>query len=216
MQQFLLACLLVCLLLFGSSPSSRGQPPATNNGLGTTDQLDLRPNVGPEQMPSVTTWRTYVSIALLIGVAVLFGMLLWVWLRVPPPASELPPHEWALTELDKLGDEEPVHAEEIRLRYTWLSYILRQYLDRQFQFNSVEQTTPEFVAALQINNCLGAEQKTQLVALLQQADLVKFAGMIPPMNERKEFRAVIRRFILDTSRKPAEAVESLTITKHQG
>src|SRR5262245_23490248 len=51
----------------------------------STDELDLRPNVGPEPLPPVTTWRAYASLAMLGSSAVLTIWLVSIWLRRPRP-----------------------------------------------------------------------------------------------------------------------------------
>lgn len=165
----------------------------------TSDDLDLRPNVGPEPMPPVTTWRAYASLIMLGSGAILTCWLLSIWLRRPRPVRIPPPDEWALAELDRLDKQPPVSDDDVRRYCTQVSSILRQFLDRRFGFRAVEQTTPEFVASLQAANTLRPAQKDSLIELLQRADLVKFAAVVPDAAGRAGLIGQVRDFIRTTS-----------------
>jgi hypothetical protein len=162
-------------------------------------ELDLRPNVGPEQLPPVTTWRAYASFALIAGQIVVVVWLLTIWLHRPRQVRLPPPDQAALAELDRLDKQPPVSNDDVRRYCTQISSILRQYLESRFGFRAVEQTTPEFVATLQESSPLTPAQKESVVGLLMQTDLVKFAAMVPTTPECAGLMTGVRDFIRESA-----------------
>jgi hypothetical protein len=73
-----------------------------------------------------------------------------------------------------------------------LSYILRYFLEGYYKFNAVEMTTYE------IKNALGnIAQKSQILALLNYADKVKFAKFIPTIEDGKKFEKWLEDYITE-------------------
>ena len=63
--------------------------------------------------------------------------------------------------------------------YVRLVSILRTFVHWQFGISAPRLTTDEFLHAMQADDRLTAEIRAQLKELLNLADLVKFAGMLP-------------------------------------
>ncbi len=70
---------------------------------------------------------------------------------------------------------------EIKAYYSELSHILRGYLEEQFKMPALESTTDELISTLN-NNSFQDDVIDKMEGLLQTADLVKFAKVIPPDN----------------------------------
>jgi hypothetical protein len=87
----------------------------------------------------------------------------------------LPPYAVALSELDKIKQEKPWQQGRSKEYHTELTDIVREYIERVFNVNSMEMTSEEILEELRN---LRIEQKTAysgLRQILQLADLVKFA-----------------------------------------
>jgi len=87
----------------------------------------------------------------------------------------LPPYVVALSQLDKIKQEKPWQQGRSKEYHTELTDIVREYIERVFNINSMEMTSEEILEHLKN---LKVEQKiayTGLKQILQLADLVKFA-----------------------------------------
>ena len=120
------------------------------------------------------------------------------------PAPPAPPHIVAIAALEKLHNEKLWQNNKHKLYYSGLSDILRTYLDGRFGLSAMEMTTDEIIEALRRLD-IDQKQKSSLVAVLRDADLVKFAKAMPEAdaNELAYNRAYY--FVEDT--KPVEVTE---------
>lgn len=96
-----------------------------------------------------------------------------------------PAHIIALRELEKLKEEQLWQKGEIKLYYTRLSEIVRQYLENRFNIQSLELTTPETLSLLQKTGFRDDELFRKLRTVLTGADLVKFAKYNPDPSENE-------------------------------
>jgi hypothetical protein len=94
-----------------------------------------------------------------------------------------PAHIIALRELEKLKEEQLWQKGEVKLYYTRLSEIVRQYLENRFRIQSLELTTPETLSLLQKTGFRDDELFRKLRTILTGADLVKFAKYNPDGSE---------------------------------
>jgi hypothetical protein len=90
-----------------------------------------------------------------------------------------PAHIIAFRELEKLKAEELWQHGEIKLYYTILTEILRQYLENRFGVNSLELTTDETLTMLLRSGFKKDKNYKQLKNILEEADMVKFAKYNP-------------------------------------
>jgi hypothetical protein len=93
---------------------------------------------------------------------------------IPDPA-----HIIAFRDLERLRDEKLWQNGEIKLYYTRLTEILRQYLENRFRVFSLELTTRETLDALVKTGFKKGSSYNQLNSVLTSADLVKFAKYSP-------------------------------------
>ncbi len=87
------------------------------------------------------------------------------------------PSAWALRELDQLRQSEVMRNSDSERVIEALTTILRDYLELQFEIASPMQTTNEVLHAIETNNLMSAELAREFAALLENADLARFAGL---------------------------------------
>lgn len=150
--------------------------------------MDIKP-----VMNTPFSWRE-IKKELLIGliVLVLAGLLIWIIIRQrknkPIFAARKilePPHIIAIRELDKLRSEKLWQSNQIKLYYTRLTDIIRQYILGRFGINAMEMTTEETLSALSSELNMDIELKASFTKLLSQADMVKFAKEVPLPEENE-------------------------------
>jgi hypothetical protein len=117
---------------------------------------------------------------------------------IPDPA-----HIIAFRELEKLKDEKLWQSGEIKLYYTRLTEILRQYLENRFNVFSLELTTSETLDALYKTGFKKDGTYNQLKGILTSADLVKFAKYSPEPVEHESVFNDSWNFVNVTKEVPA-------------
>ncbi len=151
-------------------------------------------------------WWWWALGALLL--AILAGAVLWWWKRrrdklAAPPA--VLPHETALAALDTLLAEGLLARGAVGLFYSRLSDIVRHYIEKQFSLRAPEQTTEEFLAAMLHGPHIGRNHQALLRDFLQEADMVKFAKLVPAADETSGTVEAARTFIEQTVPPPVQA-----------
>lgn len=117
------------------------------------------------------------------------GLFLWTRRRRRRRASVIwqdPPHALAKKEIDELESQRLFETGHVKEFYFRFSQIMRRYLESLRGFPAAEYTTQEI--ALSIHK----PKDRQLVPLLQQADLVKFADLAPtPARKDDEIKEAL-------------------------
>ncbi|MFH0782719.1 MAG: DUF4381 family protein [Pseudomonadota bacterium] len=113
---------------------------------------------------------------------------------LPPP---VPPWETALQEL--------AEARQLMGDGKWLLYmdqagqILRRYIELRFAIRSTRQTTREFFAGLNASGSASLlKYQGELRACLEQADMAKFAHLVPNQNHMEQMEEAVRTFIISS------------------
>lgn len=159
-------------------------------------EAELKPIQGI--IPIRPLWLKYLPwTAGLLGILLIVSVLFWWYKRVHGKKSsiipQVPPHIRAGKEIEELDAQrlfEKGHAKRFYFRF---SEILRRYLGSLRGFPAVELTTEE------IARCIDREQDRGLLALLRQADLVKFADRIPTPARKEEEVKTALSYIHETS-----------------
>lgn len=155
----------------------------------------------------------YMGIGL--GVLLLLALVLYLVVRylhkrgrrladLFKPAPPVPAHVVAITALEKLHNEKLWQNNKHKLYYSGLSDILRTYLAGRFEVGAMEMTTDEISDALRSLD-IEEGQKMSLLAVLRDADLVKFAKVEPEASENE--LAYNRAYYFVDETKPVERVE---------
>jgi len=131
-----------------------------------------------------------------------------------PAKPKLPPHVVALSELDKLKEEQLWQHDKVKDYYTRLTDIVRVYLEERYEVPAMEQTTQEILTEFKGE---GSEIKGKLYAGLQKtletADLVKFAKYTPLADENHFVLVNAYTLVEETKSEPApEPVKKQTPT----
>jgi hypothetical protein len=100
------------------------------------------------------------------------------------------PHEAALAALEELRESTWNREWEIKCFYDQMLGVLRQYMLDQFGLGTPEQTTREFLEAVNVGNKLAPEQAQELKLFLLGCDLVRFGDHSP---SHEEIRAAFER-----------------------
>ena len=136
----------------------------------------------------------YLAFFLLTLMAIAGLIFLFIWRKKPLTDAEktaaLPPYERARLALEKLNEDHYFQNENIKLFYSNLTLILRQYLDEKVYDQSLESTTDELVfrlKTLQAANQINLSENTlrNIETILKRADLVKFAKSKPDFELAK-------------------------------
>lgn len=123
------------------------------------------------------------------------------------------PLEQALDSLAELDKKLLWQNNEVKKFYSELTEIVRAYIERELQIPALEQTTDELISALSDFNdaeTIDTNKGTiaKLRALLQEADLVKFAKSKPLASEIEEDRKDAEDVLQNLKSKTIQEVET--------
>lgn len=148
-----------------------------------------------------------------IGFIVLM-LLVWyiVWyirnkwqgrVREVKPAPKLPPHVIAIKALDELCNRKLWQNGKHKLYYSTLTEILRLYIEGRWEIGALEMTTDEIITALRDVD-IKHDSRSNLVAILRTADMVKFAKALPDGEENEQLFDYAYYFVENTKSVDAE------------
>jgi hypothetical protein len=146
---------------------------------------------GPIEEPfSFIDWikDNWIWIALVL-VILIGGILLIVYLKNRPEKvieeeiiPVIPPHITALEKLEKLREDKLWQDGKVKLFHSEISEIIREYLEKRYSVNALENTTDEIMQSLRFMS-IDPTLLSKLNQLLVLSDLVKFAKEQPLANE---------------------------------
>jgi len=150
-----------------------------------------------------TIWTDYLPwiFGVLLVLAILM-VLFWLTKRqkvskMQSRSIELPPHELALKKLEVLTRKQWISQGYIKEHYAELTFILREFLEKRFGIPALESTTEETVFHLNGHDFTTAQTQA-LQTLLEQADLAKFAKIMPPesfhIESMETTKSIINQF----------------------
>jgi hypothetical protein len=145
----------------------------------------IKPYRAPVTIGEIIPWLLIILVA---------GALIWFIIRyirnhkkiksgIEPVINPDPAHVIAFRELENLQNKKLWQNGELKMYYSELTGILRQYLENRFSVYSLELTTAETLDALTKTGFKKDERYNQLKAVLTNADLVKFAKYLPDAVE---------------------------------
>ena len=109
------------------------------------------------------------------------------------------PHLWATREIERLEAQKVFEKGKVKEFYFRLSEILRRYLEAIRGFPAAEYTVEEIARYVQ------EEKDRQLLVLLRQADLVKFADAVPTAARKDDELKAALAYIRATAPPPESA-----------
>jgi len=144
------------------------------------------------------------GVAAALVVVVFIGLVIWYFKKrpkavevIPPAAPPLPVHTIALNRLHELRDKKLWQRDEVKLYYSELSDVMRDYLEQRYRVKTQEKTTDEIFTGIKHLD-IEPEQKNMLRQLLMTSDLVKFAKGKPVATENEQQMENAIAFILKT------------------
>lgn len=189
---------------------------------GEFDPGAMRDIKGPVTIDVGWAWWWIVAACAAGAMALLAAITLWRN-RARRAARPVPAHEWAMAELDSLERDALPESGQTQPFWVRLSDIVRQYVERRFDLHAPDRTTPEFLAEARSHASLSEEHRKLLAQFLRMADMVKFAGVRPAVDECASALDTARIFVRQTV--PTEAPEDgaragapgpLAAAAHQG
>ncbi len=171
----------------------------------TVDIHDLKGQKKLPLDPEKVRQRWIMGLAI-VGTMLLILLLFWgLRMFLNWRKNQMPPYEKAIAKLKALSDIPFQDAVQIRAFYTDLSYLLREYFIGQFHFGSLEWTTQDYQTHV-YDSFLLEREANDLMNLLKQADLVKFAKFAPAVTKSQLCHANAQTIVQDTkNRFDAEA-----------
>jgi hypothetical protein len=148
----------------------------------TASAADIRDIKGPIEPPR--RWdRGRILGALVLLVLLAAALILWRRRRRPeeesvPAVPPVPPQIVALQALRKLEEDALPARGKFEEHYLRLSHILRRYVEDRFGLPALESTTNEIEEELRRQR-RGVEDADELLRILEESDLVKFAKLKP-------------------------------------
>lgn len=115
-------------------------------------------------------------------------------------APKLPPNVIAYLKLKELEEKELWQKGDFKTYHSEISYTMREYLENRYEIPALESVTDEIMASLNGFE-IESKQVINLKNILQTADLVKFAKLIPSETEHRQAMDFSLEFIEKTKEK---------------
>ncbi len=139
-----------------------------------------------------------------MGILILAG-LIWYFIKkrrnrpakVEPIKPAVPLHTLILDKLNALRSEKLLEQGQIKQYHSELTDIIREYLEKRYGINAMEQTSEEIFAGLRHLD-IAEQHMNKLRQMLLLADLVKFAKASPLNNENEQSMENAISFVMNT------------------
>jgi hypothetical protein len=155
------------------------------------------------------TWQDYLPWIIGIALFLIAMLLLYRYLTRKTRKDalrrtiELPPHQLAMKKLEGLQAARLWQQGHVKRYYEELSFIIREYLEKQFHVPVLESTSGDAIRLLGTVDAFPAAALQQLQELLQQADLAKFAKAIPPDSYHENALSFVQQLVAQTTPEPS-------------
>lgn len=168
----------------------------------TLDIRDIRP---VEKAPFDPMWIIWALLAYHV-LLILIALVVWYLNKRnavgevvnAPVVARIPAHIIALEALTTLEGERVWQNGQVKLYYTRLTDILRQYIERRWLVNAMELTSDEILEHGFVNT-IDKLNKEELERVLRLADLVKFAKWQATPGENEWSMQLSLKFVSDTA-----------------
>lgn len=175
------------------------------------DVKDIKPI-----MDAPFSWAEFFKwVGIAVGILAVLALIAFVLIKYvfkkkvpfisPKEEPKLPPHVIALRRLDEIKERKAWQTGDVKGFYTEVTDVLREYLDGRFDINARELTSDEIMQL--VKKVPETEEiRGVLKQLLELADLVKFAKVVPLEDESA--RAIISAFEIVDKTKVEEEPEA--------
>ncbi len=151
--------------------------------------------------PDTNNIRWYI----LAAATVLLLVLIYIFFRRKPAqngaknAVTVSAFDEAMIAITALRKQHVKNELEVKMYYTQLNDILRNFVTRQFQLSTKEKTNDELAIQLKQLN-IPPDQYTSLIQALRIADFVKFARYLPPAEDNEKTLSLIESAIVSLNK----------------
>lgn len=152
-----------------------------------------------------------VVVTLVIWLAYMLGIKRIDMITVVPPKPKLPPHIVAIKALEELKNRKLWQNNKHKLYYSSITSILKVYIEDRWALSVLDKTSNEVIAELRDVD-MPRDSRSDLIAILQSADLVKFAKVIPDAEECEATFTRAYYFVENTKQKESHNKEKREIT----
>ena len=178
-------------------------------------QLKVLPTPAPDELVDLreikdiylepSNWRDYLEPLwpLALGLIIL-ALAIWRFLYWPKKRGlrgerhiQQPPHTLALLKLAELERQQHWQQGRLKMYYSELSHIAREYLERRYQIPALESPTDEILRQI-VHTELPEDLLNPLAEFLRWADMAKFAKGSPPAHFHQEAFEGVHRLIIET------------------
>jgi len=174
------------------------------------EKHDLKPQASLPR-PPIWPWLLATVLAAMLLFLAIQRLLPWLrqrrtaGLEDVEPVDDRFPEEIAYEELERVAALDLPAQGEFKRHYTLVTDCLRTYLEGIYLIPAMDRTTGELILALRQAR-LGVEMLPSLRALLEEADLVKFAKLAPSVERARD--AVIQaRRLVDVTKPDRTAID---------
>ncbi len=170
------------------------------------------PSDGPMAVLTRDMRPLYAGVAL--GFVLLGLLIAAVWRRAKTAHEEAEPEptrpgwETAFEALDRLEADGLLEAGEHLEFHMRLSEILRAYLGDRFAFFAPEMTTHEIANWMNRNDAEAGGYRDEIIDVLSEMDIVKFARFTPPLEMSERCFASARTLVTELSAREREQLEN--------
>ena len=148
-------------------------------------------------------WQEYLIYFFLAGIVA--AIIIYLYYRFKkkeikiftPKIPDRPAHEIALESLKKIEEEKLWQQGFTKRYFSDVTDVLRQYIERRYSINAMEQTTDEILNYF-ANGIVREEEKEKLRFILKLADMVKFAKAQSYPSENESTMQFAYAFINNT------------------
>jgi hypothetical protein len=180
----------------------------------------LKEDQGPGEKVLEKDYLLLWILAVLIGVGLIVLLTLlgrWLWAKrrpkpEPPPPPPRPAEEIAYEKLEALRGSDLLAEGLVKEFHVRLSETIREYLGNRYRFDSLELSSEELISALRKISMSKAELDLVL-DFLSETDLVKFAKVIPSLEESRGLLDQSFEFVKRTT--PAASLSANEGSKEQ-
>ena len=169
--------------------------------------LDKMYPIKPIISQEITWWEknkkylAYWVVGILLAIIII--VLIWLYLKAAKKNKYVskplvPPYEEALENLKKLDKENYLSKQNYNQFYTDLSFIVRRYFSRRFDFPAMALLSGDLPAYMKNKELLTESEAEQLSVFLMDSDLAKFGRTIPAEEKHKYYRNWIEEIIQKT------------------
>ncbi len=179
------------------------QPPLANGGQQQPQGIKVEPRDIKGVVPLVEQDYTVAYILGALLALILLALIVWLILRRRKPAEEeaelefvdtRPAHVVAYERIKQLEEKNLIALRKLKDFHLELSDILRDYLERRFDFQATAMSTEEVLLVLEHLYMKGLDERL-VYRILSSCDLVKFAKFVPDDKSSLELLSEVRSVI---------------------